>query len=273
MKKITLGLLGALLSAFSLAQTTYDTKSLVDSNNNNTVNSTSTVNSSNTNTNTNTNTNYNINSGTQTINNNNNMSGSVTYNNNNHSTGEVTYNNNNNSTSVSTNNNTNVSTSNSINQNIQSGEITNKNLNDTTVTQKVIQPPPTAMSPTMMSGGNSDLCSTGSSSSVQTQIFGVSSGGTIRDLNCERLKLSKTLYDMGMKVAAVATMCQDKRVFDAMMDAGTPCPFDGKIGAEAKQAWFLNPDRIPKEDEVKVDDNYKKIGFGAILGALVFALF
>lgn len=264
-------LLSALIGAFSIskAQTVYDTKSLVDSNNNNTVNSTSTVNS--TNSNTNTNTNYNINSGTQTINNNNNMSGSVTYNNNNHSTGTVTYNNNNNS--ISTNNNNNVNTSNSINQNIQSGEITNKNLNDTTVTQKVIQPPPTAMSPTMMSGGNSDLCSTGSSASVQTQIFGVSSGGTIRDLNCERLKLSKTLYDMGMKVAAVSAMCQDRRVFDAMMDAGTPCPFEGKIGVEARELWLANPNKIPVLEETKVDDSYKKIGIGALLGLLVFAIF
>lgn len=263
-------LLSALIGAFSIskAQTVYDTKSLVDSNNNNTVNSTSTVNS--TNSNTNTNTNYNINSGTQTINNNTNMSGSVTYNNNNHSTGEVTYNNNNNS--VSTNNNTNNSTSNSVNQNIQTGDMTNRNISDTTVTQKVIQPPPTAMSPTMMSGGNSDLCSTGSSSSVQTQIFGVSSGDTIRDLNCERLKLSKTLYDMGMKVAAVSAMCQDRRVFDAMMDAGTPCPFDGKIGIEAKNLWLANPDKIPALEGEKIDSNYKKIGIGALLGILVFAL-
>lgn len=271
--KIKLLTLSALIGAFSFvqAQTVYDTKSLVDSNNNNTVTSTSTVNSSNTNTNINTN--NNINSGTQTINNNTNMSGEVTYKNHNIQSGEVTYNNNNNSVSTNTNNNNNVSTSNSVNQNIQSGEMTNKNINDTTVTQKVIQPPPTAMSPTMMSGGNSDLCSTGSSSSVQTQIFGVSSGGTIRDLNCERLKLSKTLYDMGMKVAAVSTMCQDRRVFDAMMDAGTPCPIDGKIGVEAKNLWLANPSKIPATDEVKIDDNYKKIGIGALLGMLVFAIF
>jgi hypothetical protein len=51
---------------------------------------------------------------------------------------------------------------------------------------------------------------------------------------------------MGMKVAAVATMCQDRRVFDAMMSAGTPCPFEGKIGEEAKMAWSANPDKIPK---------------------------
>ena len=271
--------LATTLMVVSVSGFAYDTTSLVDSNNNNTstVTSTSTVNTNNTNTNTNTNTNYNVNSGTQTVNNNNNMSGSVTYTNNNINSGEVTYNNNNNSVSTSTNtnnnNNNSASTSNNVNQNIQSGDMTNRNLNETTITQKVIQPPPTAMSPTMMSGGNSDLCSTGSSSSVQTQIFGVSSGGTIRDLNCERLKLSKTLYDMGMKVAAVATMCQDRRVFDAMMNAGTPCPFDGKIGVQAKEEWLANPSRIPELEETKVDDNYKKIGLGALLGMLVFKIF
>ena len=98
----------------------------------------------------------------------------------------------------------------------------------------------------MMSGGNNDLCTTGTSGAVQTQIFGVSSGGTVRDENCERLKLSKTLYDMGMKVAAVATLCQDRRVWDSMMAAGTPCPIDGKIGLEAKAVWESEPQRIPR---------------------------
>ena len=72
---------------------------------------------------------------------------------------------------------------------------------------------------------------------MQTQILGISMGSTIRDENCEKLKNAKTLYDMGMKVAAVSVMCQDQRVFDAMMDAGTPCPYNGLIGDEAKQAW------------------------------------
>ena len=62
-------------------------------------------------------------------------------------------------------------------------------------------------------------------------------GKTIRDKNCEALKLSKTLYDMGMRVAAVSLLCQDKRVFDAMKMAGTPCPYEGKIGKEAAAAW------------------------------------
>jgi hypothetical protein len=100
----------------------------------------------------------------------------------------------------------------------------------------VVSPPPSAIAPSITSI-NSDICVTGVSGAAQTQIFGLSFGSTQIDYNCERLKLSKTLYDMGMKVAAVAAMCQDRRVFDAMMNAGTPCPVDGKIGAEAKAIW------------------------------------
>jgi len=165
---------------------------------------------------------------------------------NNVQTGDMTNRNYSQSVSASNNVNTNNNISNSINQNIQTGEMTNRNINETTVTQRVIQPPPTAIAPAMMSGGSPDLCTTGQSGAVQTQIFGMALGGTQRDMNCERLKLSKTLFDMGMKVAAVATMCQDRRVFDAMMMAGTPCPYEGLIGEQAKEAWAKNPDKLPK---------------------------
>ena len=68
-------------------------------------------------------------------------------------------------------------------------------------------------------------------------------------------------------------MCQDRRVFDAMMAAGTPCPYEGKIGEAAKTAWQDNAEKIPAVDEVKIDDTYKKVGIGALLGALVFKFF
>ena len=77
----------------------------------------------------------------------------------------------------------------------------------------------------------------GVSGSVSTLGFGASVGKHIRDLNCERIKLSKVLYDYGMKVAAVSILCQDERVFEAMQMAGTPCPFEGKIGKEAMAQW------------------------------------
>ena len=270
----------------------YDSTTLVDTNNNST--STSTVNSTSTNTNTNnnvntttvdstsTNTNTNINTSTSVNTNNNINSGEQTFNNNNVNTTTSTNTNNNNNvntnTSTSTNNNNNVNsststnTNNNVNQNINSGTMTNINKNETKSEQTVKSPPPTAVAPSMMSGGNSDLCTTGTSGAVQTQILGVSSGGTIRDKNCERLKNAKVLYDMGMKVAAVATLCQDRRVFDAMWHAGTPCPFDGEIGAEAKAAWEAFPDRVPKPEEEESDPFYKKSMFGALLGYLLFIL-
>ena len=82
-----------------------------------------------------------------------------------------------------------------------------------------------------------DVCSMGVSGSVSTLGFGGSLGKHVRDLNCERIKLSKVLYDYGMKVAAVSILCQDERVFEAMMMSGTPCPFEGKIGKEAITQW------------------------------------
>jgi len=97
-------------------------------------------------------------------------------------------------------------------------------------------PPPTAVAPAVTTINN-DVCAVAASGAVQTQILGISMGGTMRDMNCERIKLSKNLYDMGMKVAAVATLCQDERIFTAMLAAGTPCPVDGKIGERAREEW------------------------------------
>ena len=84
----------------------------------------------------------------------------------------------------------------------------------------VLSPPPSAISPSA-GGSSQDLCTVAISGAVQTQILGISTGETVTDQNCERLKISKTLYDFGMKVAAVSVLCQDRRVHDAMRMAGT----------------------------------------------------
>jgi hypothetical protein len=132
----------------------------------------------------------------------------------------------------------------------------------------VKSPPPSAISPAINSI-NSDLCTVGVSGAVQTQILGISGGSTVRDMNCERLKLAKNLYDMGMKVAAVSTLCQDNRVYSAMMNAGTPCPVDGKIGTEAKAIWDTNPDRQPKPEKEKSNDWLKGLGWGILTTVLI----
>lgn len=117
-------------------------------------------------------------------------------------------------------------------------------------TTTVKSPPPTAVAPAI-TVINSDVCAVAASGAVQTQILGISMGGTMTDYNCERLKLARGVYDMGMKVAAVAIMCQDERVFTAMLNAGTPCPVDGKIGEQAKQIWEADPDRKPQKVKSK----------------------
>jgi hypothetical protein len=125
---------------------------------------------------------------------------------------------------------------------------TSRSTVDSTTTVK--SPPPTAVAPAITTLNN-DLCAVAASGAVQTQIFGISIGKTFVDKNCERLKLSKTLFDMGMKVAAVAVMCQDERVFTAMMNAGTPCPVDGKIGEAAREIWDADPKRQPQNVKSK----------------------
>lgn len=113
---------------------------------------------------------------------------------------------------------------------------TSRSTTNSTSEATIKSPPPTAVAPAITTINN-DVCAVAASGAVQTQILGISMGGTMRDMNCERIKLSKNLYDMGMKVAAVATLCQDERVFASMLAAGTPCPVDGKIGEAAKEEW------------------------------------
>ena len=128
-------------------------------------------------------------------------------------------------------------------------------VSSTVVTDKA---PPTANAPSIVVN-NSDVCKSAFSAGVQTQILGIASGITITDENCERMKLSRSLFGMGMKVAAVSTLCQDARVFDAMLMAGTPCPYKGKIGKEAQEAWEENPEDIPSGSLLMADLKKNKV--------------
>jgi len=105
--------------------------------------------------------------------------------------------------------------------------------------------PPTSSAPSYNSM-TQDVCAVGASAGVQTFGVGISGGKHFIDKNCERLKLARILNDFGMKVAAVAILCQDERVFESMIQAGTPCPIDGKIGKQAMKLWekydFERPD-------------------------------
>jgi len=152
---------------------------------------------------------------------------------------------------------------------IQTESITESTLTTNGKTETTLKsPPPSAISPTINTS-NSDLCTFGVAGAIQTQILGISTGTQFTDENCERLKNAKTLYDMGMKVAAVSLMCQDQRVFDAMMHAGTPCPYNGMIGDAAKAGWASDSGEEPssiEEDESILND--KDVQTGAATGGI-----
>ena len=227
----------------------------VATNNNNNVN-TSTITTTATNNNTTTSTSNVTSDITQTQNVTNNTTSDITSS----STASNTNLNTNNSTNLNTNNSTSTSSVSTENVNTNTNQNTNINNNSSTsvsensstqkVTQRIKTAPPSAIAPSIMSYSQ-DLCTTGASSAVQTQFFGVSTGRSVRDENCERLKNSKALYDMGMKVAAVALLCENPGVWRSMMQAGTPCPYKGKIGEEARIAWEQNPEDRPDWEDVK----------------------
>ena len=243
--------------------TNSNTNTNTNTNNNTNVNSNTNNNTNvNTSNNTNVNTSTSNNTSTNTNNNNNVNTSTSTSNSTVNSTVNQNVNNNSNSTSnnTNTNNNTNVNTSTSdsnvttdntnTNNNNTKSDNTNRNINESNSTQTINQnvkskaPPASAIAPSIMSYSQ-DLCTVGRSGAFQGQVFGFSTGATVTDENCERLKLSKYLYDTGMKVASVSILCQDPRVFKAMEMAGTPCPYQGQIGKEATKALAENKSKRP----------------------------
>ena len=144
-------------------------------------------------------------------------------------------------------------------------------------TTTVDRTPSTASAPSVVIN-NQDVCSFAASAALQSSILGLAGGAALRDLNCERLKLSRALFAMGMKVGAVAMLCQDERVFASMEMAGTPCPFYGKIGLEAAKGWAENPEKRPDYDKwvkenVKDEEIINDEGALGIFSVLLFLLF
>lgn len=116
---------------------------------------------------------------------------------------------------------------------------------DTTINYKG-QPPPTAMAPSLSAMGM-DICAVPVSGAVSSTVIGVSGGTVTTDLNCERIKLAKTLNDLGLKVTAVSVLCADIRVWEAMQESGSPCPTLGLIGDAAQNEWIRrHPERFKK---------------------------
>ena len=117
---------------------------------------------------------------------------------------------------------------------------------DTTTINNKGMPVPSAMAPSM-SAFSQDVCAVPVSGAGNVGVFSVSAGTVLLDQNCVKIKLAKTLNDLGLKVAAVSVLCQDPTVWDAMEMSGSPCPLGGAVGDAAKKAWFKRyPERFKK---------------------------
>lgn len=263
----------------SLTGTVVDSNTNVTSNNtntnvntnNDTINSTSVINSTTNNTNTNLNTNNTTYTGTNTNTNTNLNTNNTTYTgtntntnvntntntttsnntNTNNNTNNTTVNSTSNNTNTNNNNNTSTSTSNNTNTNTNTNNNNNYSKSDSNVNYTGM-PVNSAVAPNV-TVNQDDLCVSGVAGAAQTVMFGISGATTIRDENCERIKLARELRNGGMKVASIAMMCDDPRVFRAMMMSGTPCPFKGLIGKEAAAMWNKYPELRPDYEEYLKD--------------------
>ena len=147
--------------------------------------------------------------------------------------------------------------------------ITSNGTNTTTVKS----PPPSAISSQITSGSSDFICTVSASGAIQTQILGLSLGAMVQDELCTTILKSTTLYNMGMKVAAIAVLCNDPVIHKAMANSGTFCPYKTLLGVDAQIAWEANQQDIPKElnEPTKEDKtiSYLKL-IGGIAGAFLF---
>jgi len=115
-----------------------------------------------------------------------------------------------------------------------SSTTTNNETNNSTNQKTAVN---SASAPSMSVYGQ-DSCVIPLAAGVTVIGFSGSFGSYMVDEECERRKSVAVLAKLGMKVAAISLMCQNENVWQAMMDAGTPCPIDGLIGAKAKERWM-----------------------------------
>ena len=141
-----------------------------------------------------------------------------------------------------------------------------------TNTTKVVSPPPSAIAPQIQSSSSDFLCTVSAAGAIQTQILGISLGGTTDSELCELLQLSHALYNMQMRVAALSVLCNHPMVWQALMDSNSPCPIDGLIGDEAKAAWEVKTTRIPMpEEEHEITAQEKRDKALSIMGGVAAA--
>lgn len=166
-----------------------------------------------------------------------------------------------------------------IGETIITDSTTDSTINSNT-NSRITSPPPSAIAPAFLTS-NTDLCSIGTSASIQTQVFGVAGGTVFTEPECVLIKRAKLLWSMKMFVASIALLCSapDGAIFEALERSGTPCPINGLIGAEAQAYWDANPHLKPnykgnpKTKEWSKDDKTTTAGVAGISALFLMLLF
>ena len=111
--------------------------------------------------------------------------------------------------------------------------------------------------------GGTDICVVARAGGVSGGFIGISAGIQVVDENCQMIKLSRALAQLGLKISATAMLCRDPRVFEAMIAAGSPCPVNGLIGDDAI-AEYRKRNIIDEENNVIKNPMRKPVKFDVV---------
>tara|TARA_B100000519_G_scaffold191521_1_gene192018 strand:+ start:140 stop:766 length:627 start_codon:yes stop_codon:yes gene_type:complete len=143
----------------------------------------------------------------------------------------------------------------------QSGSSSNttSTTNNSTSNAASRQPVSTASAPSMQTYSQRS-CIIGLTGGFSIIGFSGSLGSYVHDEHCQRIADSTMLSQLGLKIAAIARMCEDEKVFESLLQSGTPCPIlhEGKslIGAEAMKVILDR--RKPENEKIEQYRKYKE---------------
>ena len=143
------------------------------------------------------------------------------------------------------------------NYNSGSNPVTTNTTNHNSSTKTAVSP---SNAPSMSVYGQKS-CVTPVSLGASTIVFAFSAGKYFIDEECQRRQTAQLLSQvMGMKVAGISLLCDDPKVFEAMLRSGTPCPVlhNGKslIGEEAMKVILES--RKEENSEIELYRKYKE---------------
>jgi hypothetical protein len=108
---------------------------------------------------------------------------------------------------------------------------------------QVVKNTPSVDGPNLVS--SNDTCMGSASGSANVPGFGISVGKTYTDSNCVMLKNAREFWNMGMKAAALALMCNDAANKEALELTGFVCPQTKRDQALRAQAAAANEPTDP----------------------------